>query len=248
MPEFKFPTETVELPSKGLLYPEGHPLSSGTIEMKQMTAKEEDILTNLNYIKQGVVIDKLIQSLIVTKFDYNDLLIGDKNAIMVAARILGYGKDYSFMYSGEEITVDLSELLSVELDESTVNKGINAFNFTLPHSGTNITYKYLTNKDENDIDAEVKGLKRVNKNLSPELSTRLKYQIVAVEGDEEKKTIRDFVDNYMIARDSSALRTHIKANQPDVKMSFIYEGENGEEEVAIPLQIQFFCPNARVQD
>jgi hypothetical protein len=246
MPEFKFPTETVELPSKGLLYPEGHPLSSGTIEMKYMTAKEEDILTNLNYIKQGIVIDKLLQSLIITKFDYNDLLIGDKNAIMVAARILGYGKDYSFMYNGEEITVDLSELLNTELDKSSVNKGVNAFNFTLPHSGTNITYKYLTNKDESDIEAEVKGLKRVNKNLSPDLSTRLKYQIIAVEGDEDKKTIRDFIDNYMIARDSSALRVHIKANQPDIKMSFIYEGENGEEEVAIPLLVQFFWPDARV--
>jgi hypothetical protein len=244
--KFKFPTETIELPSGGILYPEGHPLSSGTIEMKYMTAKEEDILTNLNYIKQGIVIDKLLQSLIVTKFNYDDLLIGDKNAIMVAARILGYGKDYSFMYNSEEITIDLSELSSSKLDTSITNKNVNAFNFTLPHSETNITYKYLTNKDEKDIDAEVKGLKRVNKNLSPELSTRLKYQIIAVEGDEDKKTIRDFVDNYMIARDSSALRAHIKANQPDVKMSFIYEGENGEEEVAIPIQVQFFWPDARI--
>jgi hypothetical protein len=244
--KFKFPTEMVELPSKGLLYPEGHPLASGKVEMKYMTAREEDILTNQNYIKQGIVIDKLLQSMLITKFDYSDLLIGDKDAIMLAARILGYGKDYSFMYNGEEITVDLSELLNTELDKSSVNKGVNAFNFTLPHSGTNITYKYLTNKDESDIEAEVKGLKRVNKNLSPDLSTRLKYQIIAVEGDEDKKTIRDFIDNYMIARDSSALRVHIKANQPDIKMSFIYEGENGEEEVAIPLLVQFFWPDARV--
>ena len=244
--KFKFPTEIVELPSKGLLYPEGHPLASGKVEMKYMTAREEDILTNQNYIKQGIVIDKLLQSMLITKFDYSDLLIGDKDAIMLAARILGYGKDYSFMYNGEEITVDLSELLNTELDKSSVNKGVNAFNFTLPHSGTNITYKYLTNKDESDIEAEVKGLKRVNKNLSPDLSTRLKYQIIAVEGDEDKKTIRDFIDNYMIARESSALRVHIKANQPDIKMSFIYEGENGEEEVAIPLLVQFFWPDARV--
>ena len=88
MSQFNLPTETVELPSKGLLYPESSPLSSGTIEMKYMTAKEEDILTNTNYIKQGTAINKLLKSLIVNKdVNFSELLIGDKNAIMVAARI-----------------------------------------------------------------------------------------------------------------------------------------------------------------
>ena len=99
--KYDFPTEIVELPSKGLLYPKDNPLSSGKIEMKYMTAKEEDILTNQNYIKQGVVLDKLMQSLIVSPCNYDDFVVGDKNAIMVASRILGYGKDYTFMYSGE---------------------------------------------------------------------------------------------------------------------------------------------------
>jgi len=93
MSEFKIPTETVELPSKGLLYPEGSELAKGTIEMKYMTAREEDILTNQSYIQNGTVLDKLMKSLIVSKINYDDLLIGDKNAIMVAARVLGYGKD-----------------------------------------------------------------------------------------------------------------------------------------------------------
>ena len=96
MNEFKFPTEVVELPSKGLIYPPSSPLSSGQIEMKYMTAREEDILTNQNYIKQGVVLEKLLKSLIVTKIEYDELIIGDKNAVMVAARVLGYGKDYEF--------------------------------------------------------------------------------------------------------------------------------------------------------
>ena len=244
--KFKFPTEMVDLPSKGLLYPEGHALSSGQVEMKYMTAKEEDILTNQNYIKQGVVIDKLLQSLIVTKFDFEDLLVGDKNAIMIAARVLGYGKDYSFNYENEEITVDLSELPSTSLDESIVTKGINSFKYTLPTSGTEITYKLLTGKDEKAIDNEVKGLKRINKNISPELSTKLKHQVIAINGEEDKKTIRDFVDNYFLAKDSAAFRTHIKQTSPDIKMNFIHNGANGEEEVAIPLQIQFFWPDARV--
>jgi len=116
--EFTLPTETIELPSKGLLYPEGHPLSSGTIEMKYMTAKEEDILSNQNYIQNGTVLDKLLKSLIVTKCDYNDLVIGDKNAIMIAARILGYGAEYKFTYKGVEETVDLSQIENQPLAES----------------------------------------------------------------------------------------------------------------------------------
>ena len=97
----KFPTEVVDLPSTGRLYPKDSLLSSGTIEMKYMTAKEEDILTNQNYIEKGIVIDKLLKALIVDKnINYNELLIGDKNALLIAARILGYGKDYEFNYSG----------------------------------------------------------------------------------------------------------------------------------------------------
>ncbi len=99
MAELKIPTEKVLLPSKGLLYSETSPLAKGEIEMKYMTAKEEDILTNANFLRQGTVLDKLLQALIVTPIDYNDLLVGDKNAIMIAARVLGYGKDYPFKYS-----------------------------------------------------------------------------------------------------------------------------------------------------
>jgi hypothetical protein len=242
--KFKFPTEMVDLPSKGLLYPEGHPLSKGKIEMKYMTAREEDILTNQNYIKQGIVIDKLLQSLIVTKFDFDDLLIGDKNAIMIAARVLGYGKDYTFTYEGEEVTIDLSELATVELDESTIEKGVNSFNYTLPHSGTKITFKLLSGKDEKAVEEELKGLKKLNKNSSPDLSTRLKHQILSVEGDDNKKVIRDFVDNYFLARDSSAFRAYLKTINPDIKMVFNHVTDNGEEEVSIPLQVQFFWPDA----
>jgi hypothetical protein len=96
MTELNFPTEIIELPSKGLVYPKGNPLSSGKVEMKYMTAKEEDILTNQSYIQEGTVLDKLLQSLIISKINYNDLIVGDKNALLVASRILGYGKDYTF--------------------------------------------------------------------------------------------------------------------------------------------------------
>ena len=241
--KFKFPTEIVELPSKGLLYPEGHPLASGKVEMKYMTAREEDILTNQNYLKQGIVIDKLLQSLLVTKFDYNDLLVGDKNAIMIAARVLGYGKDYDFTYEGEDYTVDLSDLPTTYLDEDKITKGTNEFEFTLPHSGNKITFKLLNGHDEKAIEAELKGLKKINKDISPEMSTRLKHQIISVNGEDDKKTVREFIDNYMLARDASALRAYIKEVSPDIKMVFYKEDD---EEVVIPLQVQFFWPDARV--
>ena len=115
-----FPTEEVTLPSKGLIYPQDNPLSKGVLEMKYMTAKEEDILTNESYIKNGTVIDKLLKSLIVTPIDYNDLLTGDKNAILIAARILGYGANYEFKYQDSDASVDLSELEDKELDESLI--------------------------------------------------------------------------------------------------------------------------------
>ena len=130
MADYKFPTEMVDLPSKGYFYADGHPLSSGKVEVKYMTAKEEDILTSQNLIQQGSVIDKLLESLIVDKsIKLDDMLIGDKNAIMVAARILGYGKDYEFTYDGVEQTVDLSILEPEKMDFSKFTKGQNLFNF-----------------------------------------------------------------------------------------------------------------------
>ena len=244
MAEFKFPTEEVELPSKGLVYPKDNPLSSGKIEMKYMTAKEEDILTNQNYIKQGIVIDKLLKSLIVSKVNYDDLIVGDKNAVLIAARILGYGKDYDFQYKGEEVTIDLTELETQYLDESTMIDGKNEFAYTLPHTNTAITYKLLTNRDEKKIEAEIKGLKKINKQASPELSTRLKFMITSVNGETENKTIREFVDNYMLARDSRSFRENIKNTQPDIQMKFTFTGESDtEEDATIPMTAGFFWPD-----
>ena len=239
--KFKFPTEVVELPSKGLPYPESSPLSSGKIEMKYMSAREEDILTNMNFIRQGVVIDKLLQSMIVSEIDYSELLIGDKNALLIASRILGYGKDYDFVYDGESYVIDLSLLDNKSFDESLITEGVNEFTFTLPNSGNLITFKILTTSDDKKIDAELAGLKKINKDSSPELSTRLKYIITSINGDREIKSIREFVDNSLLARDSRALREYIRKVQPDVDLTFT---SNSGEEVAIPINLSFFWPDA----
>jgi len=235
---YDFPTEEIELPSKGLVYPEDNVLSSGKVTMKYMTAKEEDILTNQSYIQKGTVLDKLLQALIVSKINYNDLIVGDKNAIMVAARILGYGKDYTFEYNGQEYNVDLTTIDNKPFEIK--NKGVNEFDYTLPSTNTNITYKILTHGDEQKIQTELEGLKKINKNASPELSTRLKYMITSVNGERDIKIIREFVDKHLLARDSRELRKHIKETQPDVDLVFTTENGTATD---IPISIRFFWPD-----
>ena len=236
---YDFPTEEIELPSKGLIYPEDNVLSSGKVTMKYMTAKEEDILTNQSYIQNGTVLDKLFQKLIVSKINYNDLIVGDKNAIMVAARILGYGKDYTFNYNNIEYSIDLTTIDNKPFEVK--NKGVNEFDYTLPSTGVNITYKILNNSDEQKIKAEVDSLKKVNKNDSSELSTRLKYMITSINGERESKTIREFIDKHLLARDSRELRKHIKETQPDVDLTFFPEGSSSR--IDIPVGIKFFWPD-----
>jgi len=239
--KFKLPTETVELPSKGLLYPEDSELAKGTIEIKYMTAKEEDILTNQSYIRNGTVLDKLLKSIIVSKINFDELLIGDKNAIMVAARILGYGAEYKFDYAGEEYTVDLSQLENKEIKEELFTSRTNEFSFTLPHSKNKVTFKLLTHKDEQNISRELEGLKKINKDSSPELSTRMKHLITSVEGSRETKDIREFVDNYLLAKDSRALREYIKEVQPDVDLTFFPDGSI--DRIPVSIGINFFWPD-----
>lgn len=238
--KLKMPTEIVELPSQGLIYPESSPLSSGKIEMKYMTAKEEDILTNQNYINKGTVLDELIKSLIVSDVNYDDLCVGDKNGILVASRILGYGKDYTFTYSGEEYTIDLTTIENKPIDTKLFKKGTNELSFTLPATGTPITFKLLTGQDDKKIKAEVEGLKKLNKNSSPELSTRLKYIITSIGNNRDNKDIREFVDN-MLARDSRALREYIREVQPDVDLTFFPNGSN--EKITLPIGLSFFWPD-----
>ena len=243
--KFKFPTEVVELPSKGLIYPKDNPLSSGKLEMKYMTAKEEDILTNQNYLAKGIVLDKLLESLIVSKINYNDIIVGDKNALLIAARVLGYGKDYEFSYGGEVISVDLTTLNDKNLNpKDLAEEGINEFEFSLPSSKNTITFKLLTHGDEKSIDRELQGLKKIRKDIVPEATTRLKYMITSVGGDREKKTIREFVDNYLLARDARSLREKIRSVAPDVEL--IYNENDVEEDINIPIDITFFWPDARI--
>jgi len=251
--KFDFPTEVVDLPSKGLVYPEGHPLRKGNVEIKYMTAREEDILTSTNLIEKGVVIDRLLESVIADpKVKLDDLLIGDKNALMVGTRVLGYGADYTIKLTDPdtslevEHTFDLTKLETTKPDEKLFKNG-NKFEFTLPTSKRTIEFKLLTHKDERELDAEIEGYKKVQAvgGVSRELTTRLKKQIISVDGETDKSKINDFVDNQFLAKDTREYRAYLQKITPDVIFEQEYTSQIGEpHKVNIPVGVRFFWPES----
>ena len=248
MAEVKFPTEMVDLPSGGLLYSEENPLSSGQIEIKYMTAKEEDILTSANLIKKGIVVEKLLESLIVDKsIKVGDLLIGDKNATLIAARILAYGKEYEVEIDGQAVEVDLTQLKDKKLNPSNVSDGVNEFEFELPATKRKLTFKLLTSSDENEIDKEVQGYKKVGDGIGYDLTTRLKHMIISIDGDTKRASINSFVDNEFLSRDSIAFRKYSNEIMPDVDMTSTYINADGEEkEFTVPMTVTFLWPSIGV--
>jgi hypothetical protein len=249
--KMQVPTEIIDLPSKGLLYSSENPLSEGKVEMKYMTAKEEDILTNVNLLKQGLAMEKVMKSLIKSPIDYSTLLLGDRNALLIATRILSYGKVYSFKFRNpntdleEVIDYDLQNIGFKEIDYSLLSDK-NEFSFTLPHSKTDLTFKLLTVGDSKKMEEEIKGLKKSLGFEPGELTTRLKYQITSVNGDRSTKTIREFVDgDYLLAMDSRELRKEIAKVTPDIDTIITFKTSDGEEHVIdLPLGIDFFFPGS----
>jgi len=250
-----FPTEVVPLPSKGMIYPTGHPLADGFIEMKYMTAKEEDILTSQNLIKQGIVLDKLFESLIVTPVNYNDIYSGDKNAIMVAARLLGYGNEYNVEIEDpfspgtkQKVTIDLSQIEHKEVDYSLFENRNNEFDFELPNSKRTVTFRLMNHGIEKEIQAELKANNKmmVKTGIDKELTTRLKHIIIAVDGETGRANINNFVDNELFAVDSRALRKYMSKISPDLDMTFTFisDATGDVKEIDIPMDVSFFWPES----
>jgi hypothetical protein len=260
--DYKFPTEIIELPSQGLVYSLDNPLSSGKVELKYMTAKEEDILTTQSYIKDGSVLDRLFQSLIVSNGEglpikYVDLVVGDKNAIMIASRILGYGKEYNVEitdpFSGEKQKemIDLTQFENKEYDGSNqIELNKNEFEFELPQSKRVITFQLLTESKERKVKHELEAAKKQSKKMgdvtSKELTTRLKNMILSVEGETDRNFINKFVDNELFAQDSKALRSYIKQVGPDIDLTweFISDVTGDRKEMSMPMDTNFFWPES----
>jgi hypothetical protein len=245
---YPFPTEVISLPSKGLLYPKGSPLSKGEVTIKLLTAKEEDILTSPNLIKKGLVMEKLLESVLVEHgVNVNDLVLGDKNAILISTRLLAYGPEYKIKVTDKEYdeevdwTVDLSKIQIKEVDYSLLNSD-NEFPFTLP-SGIPIKFKILTHGDEVAINRDIEAAEKATKQSS-EITARYRRVITEVEGNRDFGYISNFVSNRLLARDSRDLRKYIASVTPDLDFKFDYTSPftGDTEALSIPFGTDFFYP------
>lgn len=235
-----FPTEFVDIPSKGLFYPHSHPWhKKDKVEIKYMSAKEEDILSNKNYIEDGTVLDKLLSSVLIDDIDIKTILPGDKNALLIATRILGYGSKYAFNNSkGKEVNVDLTLLKHVPFDLNIDENGY--CSYVLPSTEDKIKFKFLTEGENEIVDKEIEEMSKILKGQRPSVTTELKHLIVEINGNTSKSDIKDFVDNHMLAQDSRALRTYVIKNTPRVNLT---QDIQGEGEVTIPITLKFFWPD-----
>jgi len=254
-PKVNQPIEVVELPSNGYFYPEAHPLSSGKIEIYQVTARHEDILSNTNLLKKGTVLDEFLKALIATpNVAISDLLIGDKNALFIAARKSAYGEIYNTKVKCPEcgvesnVDIDLTKLVVKNIEYVGATRGENKLTFKLPNSGKTVVVSLLTHKDETDIDAELKALAKfggANNTNAPEITTRLKYTIRSIDGDADRLRIKNFVDGQLTAKDSLALRRFVRENTPDMDMNFDFTCPacGHQTKMTVPLGANFFWPN-----
>jgi len=243
----QYHSEVIELPSLGKVYPKGSPISNGKIEIKYMTAKEEDILTSQNLIKKGLVIDKLLDSLIITEgVKCDDLVLGDKNAVMVASRVLAYGPEYECEIENPNTGKTFSHVFNLAdcpFKKLPDDINDNKFEMELPVSKAKVGFKLITGKEEKLIEAELKGIKKTGVQVSPELTTRLKHTITSVNGDGDKGVINQFVQN-MLSRDSLELRKYINNISPDIELVQEIELEGDTVKVDIPMTVNFFWPNS----
>jgi len=245
---FPFATEIISLPSEGLCYPENHPLSKGSIEIKLLTAKEEDILTSINLIRRNEHINKMLESIVVEPgVSINDILVGDKNAILVASRMLAFGAEYDVTVDDPEtgepthVKVDLSQIQTKQLNKEILNRK-NEYEFVLPISKTPIKFKFLSHGDEIAISKDVEAIEKITK-TSGEITARYRRQIVEVNGIRDYGHISNFVTNLLLAGDSKALRKYANSITPDLNLTFKYTTASGEEEaLRIPFGVDFFYP------
>ncbi len=252
---FVAPTEFVELPSKGQGYIATHPLNGqDVIEIKFMTAKEEDILTSATLLKKGIAVDRFLQNIICDSgVNVDDLLIGDKNAILIAARASGYGPQYETQVvcpncsTKAEMSFDLTTPKILESKYDT-DLGINrtengTFKINMPYTKFTVEVKLLTGKDEKYI-TQLSKNKAKGGLLETTMTDQYKRMIVSVEGLTERDTINHYVDN-MPLRDARHLRLAYKMVSPDIKIAEDFECSTcgHEQELEVPFGADFLWPD-----
>jgi Zn finger protein HypA/HybF involved in hydrogenase expression len=222
------------------------------VEIRPMTAREEDILTSRALLKKGTVVTELIKSCLVDKsINTLDLVAGDRNALMVAVRITGYGAEYTAEVSCPECeaksqqTFNLAELPVKRLEIDPVTEGQNLFEFVLPHTKKKVLFKFTTGKDEEELTVIQEKQKKLGLKTDSTVTTALQQAIVSVDGIEDRAKINNFI-KAMPARDSLALRNHIRQNEPGLtmKQDMTCPECGHSEEVNMPLGVSFLWPTS----
>jgi hypothetical protein len=251
--DWEIPVSTVPVPSEGKVYPQGSNISGRTtLDIKAMTAREEDILTSTALIRQGTVLNHLIQSCLIDKsVSVDDMLLGDRNALMISVRITGYGAAYEVQVNcpecGEQSDqkFDLSELEIKRLEIEPVTSGENRFSFTLPVSKKEVHFKFLTGKDEREMTVVAERKKKLMPGTQVEsnVTSRLEHVILSIDGIEDRNKINSFIKN-MPALDSRRLRTHLESSEPGIDMGAWMGCPHCSEssKISMPLGINFFWP------
>ena len=255
---FVVPTEFVALPSEGRLYPENHPLhNQDSIEIKQMTAKEEDMLTSRTLLKKGVALERVIQSLLVDKsINAEDLLVGDRNAIIIAMRVSGYGREYAVQLTCPQCGTTQEE--NYDLNEATIYTGDElekyqvtpnsdgTFTTVLPRTEATVTFKVLNGHDEKRLAANATSKKSNRRQSTYEqgVTAQIAQMVIAVNGDSSVEARRYLVEN-IPSIDSRHLRRAYRAAAPNVELTYDFEcGECGHEQLMeVPLSANFFWPD-----
>jgi hypothetical protein len=249
---WEVPVESVPLPSRGVIYsPDSLLYNTETLQIKAMTAKEEDILTSQAFLKENTVVEKLIESCLIEKsIDVNELTSGDRNALMVSIRITGYGTEYKVTHTcnncshKNEVVADLSRLGIKRLSAEPIELGKNLFEFTLPVTGKTVHYKFLTGHDQKEVELIEKRLKSAGISYDNTVTNYLENTIVSVDGVTDKNKIKHFIMN-MPALDSRKLRQHIRKSEPGIDMSWNYNCSNcgHDNDINLPITSEFFWPS-----
>lgn len=247
------PLESVPLPSSGKVYSQSSTLyNAEVVEIRPMTTREEDILTSRALLKKGTVITELIKSCLVDRsINPHDLLSGDRNALMVAIRITGYGPDYKTEIECAECTTksphefNLGDLPIRRLGIEPTTAGLNLFEFTLPKSRKNVKFRFLTGRDEEEIVTLGEKQKKLGLSIESNITTNLMHSIVSIEGIEDRSKIANFI-KHMPARDSLALRNYMKDNEPGIimKQETSCPSCGHAAEVMMPLSVNFLWPSS----
>ncbi len=250
---FDIPVEQVPLPSLGKVYPKDHPLHmKESVQIRAMTAREEDILTSRALIKTGEVVSALIKSCMIDKsVNPSELLAGDRNAILTGIRVTGYGADYNVdvtcpvCNTRQKCACNLTDLPLRMLELDPVEMGVNAFSLTLPVSGKRATVRFVTGADEEEAIVINERKKKHGMQVDNLVTDRLFRSIVSIDGNNDRSKIRQFINN-MPARDSLTIRKFLDQNEPGIEQNLAFECDmcGHEEEMPLPMGANFFWPDS----